>query len=119
MPAGYWPAAPGGRRAGGEPAEGALDRLLAPALAGSGGARDRAVRALADRLGTGTAQVLLALAPAGELPAGWRAPGMGAVSAVVDDPLVAVLVPLRSAGDLRPASALTAAALPALPPGSR
>jgi hypothetical protein len=101
-----------------EPTEGALDRLLPPALTGTGAARDRAARALADRLGPAGAQVLIALAPAGALPAGWRPPGVGTVGAVVDDPLVAVLVPLRSPGDLRPASALTAAALPALPAGS-
>jgi hypothetical protein len=101
-----------------EPTEDAPDRLLPPALTGTGAARDRAVRALADRLGAAGAQVLVALAPSGPLPAGWRPPGVGTVGAVVDDPLVAVLVPLRSPGDLRPASALTAAALPALPAGS-
>ena len=105
--------------AGREPAQGALDRLLRPALSGTAASRDRAARALADRLGAGTAQVLVALAPAGGgLPAGWQGPGVGAVTAVVDEPLTAVLVPMRRPGDLRPASALTAAALPALPPGS-
>jgi len=100
-----------------EPAD-ALDRLLPTALIGSGTARDRATRTLADRLGTGAAQVLVALVPSGPLPAGWHPPGIGTVGAVVDDPVVAVLVPLRSAGDLRPASALTAAALRPLPAGS-
>ena len=101
-----------------EPAEGALDRLLPTALTGSGAARDRAARALAERFGPAAGQVLVALVPSGSLPAGWRPPGVGTVGAVVDDPVVAVLVPLRSPGDLRPASALTAAALRALPAGS-
>ncbi|MFP5372427.1 MAG: PucR family transcriptional regulator, partial [Actinomycetes bacterium] len=72
------------------------------------------------------------LRPAGGvLPAGWPLPGVGAVTAVredagdrrggaglPDDRAVAVLVPLASPGDLRPATALTAAALASLPPGS-
>ncbi|WP_448624794.1 helix-turn-helix domain-containing protein [Geodermatophilus sp. URMC 64] len=107
--------------AGREPAEGALDRVLRTALTGGGTARDRAFRTLGDRFGAGAAQLVVALAPAGGvLPSGWRAPGAGAVSAVLaeDGERVAVLVPLRRAGDLRPATALTAAALSTLPPGS-
>jgi len=107
--------------AGHEPADGPLDLALRSALAGSGTARDRAPRTLADRLGAGAAQLLVALAPAGGvLPAGWQPPRAGAVSAVLDDDgdRVAVLVLLGSTGDLRPATALTAAALPSLPAGS-
>jgi DNA-binding PucR family transcriptional regulator len=67
--------------------------------------------------------VLVALAPAGALPAGWPLPGAGAVTAVLDGDgaasgLVAVLVPLPHESDLRPATALTAASLGSLPPGS-
>ena len=66
----------------------------------------------------------MALSPAGgTLPAGWPLPGAGAVTAVLDGGdhgggLVAVLVPLPHPGDLRPATALTAASLGGLPAGS-
>jgi hypothetical protein len=119
--------------AGRSAAETALDRALRSALVGATGARERAARVLGDALGPGAAQVVLGLSPAGGvLPAGWPLPGVGAITAVLDEdgdrrggglsadrPVpVAVLVPLASPGDLRPATALTAAALAGLPPGS-
>ena len=115
--------------AGRSAAETALDRALRSGLAGTTpGARERAARVLADGLGTGAAQVVVALTPAaGALPAGWPLPGAGAVTAVLGgsggEPgqgpdLVAVLVPLPHPGDLRPATALTAASLASLPAGS-
>ena len=109
--------------AGRGPAEGSLDRVLRAALTGTTTGRERAGRSLAEGLVTAAAQVLVALVPAdADLPEDWRPPGAGAVSAVLDDgtgaPLVAVLVPLRVAGDLRPASALAAAALARLPGGA-
>ena len=114
--------------AGRSAAETALDRALRAGLAGTAGARERAARVLADGLGADAAQVIVALAPAGgTVPAGWPLPGAGAVTAVLDgtgdDPgegpgLVAVLVPLAHPGDLRPATALTAASLASLPTGS-
>jgi hypothetical protein len=62
----------------------------------------------------------VALRPAGAgLPSPWRAPAAGAVSAVLPgEQLVAVAVPLPGRTDLRPAAAVTAAALAGLPPGS-
>jgi PucR-like helix-turn-helix protein len=70
-----------------------------------------------------SALVLVALRPGGgALPGDWRVPGAGAVATVLrgegPGPLVAVLVPLPGPADLRPAGALTAAALAGLPPGS-
>ena len=59
----------------------------------------------------------LAAGPEG-LPPGWRLPAAGAVATVVDDGPVAVLLPLPTATDLRPAGALTAASLARLPAGS-
>jgi hypothetical protein len=112
--------------AGRSAAETSLDRALQAALAGSPTARERGLRALADGLGGGP-QVVVALAPAGPLPADWPLPGAGAVTAVVGPvvgpvadtaPQVAVLVPLPSATDLRPAGALTAASLNGLARGS-
>ncbi|MGY1688646.1 PucR family transcriptional regulator [Geodermatophilus sp. SYSU D01105] len=98
---------------------GDLGRPLAAALSGTAGGRAQAVRTLAAVWGEDTALVLVALRPRGELPAGWRPPVIGAVPAVLpEEGLVAVLVPLPGPGDLRPAGALTAAALRALPPGS-
>jgi hypothetical protein len=87
--------------------------LTGPAAAG-------AVRALTEALGTTTPVTLVALHPAAPgLPAGWSPPGAGAVSAVLADGAeVAVLLPLPGNGDLRPAGALSAAALSGLPPGS-
>jgi hypothetical protein len=112
--------------AGRSAAETALDRALRSGLDGTPAARDRAARTLADGVGS-AAQVLVALAPAGALPPGWPLPGAGAISAVLDTDragqrdqhcLVAVLVPLPHPGDLRPATALTAASLASLPAGS-
>jgi hypothetical protein len=110
--------------AGRSAAQTALDRALRAGLAGSHGARERAVRTLGEGLGSGAAQVVVALAPSGGvLPAGWPLPGAGAVTAVMDDDrlghrLVAVLVPLPHPGDLRPTTALTVASLGSLPAGS-
>jgi hypothetical protein len=100
-----------------------LARLLAGALTGTPAASAQAGRTLAAVWGGRNALVLVALRPAGgALPGNWRVPGGGAVAAVLagDDraPLVAVLVPLPGSTDLRPAGALTAAALAGLPPGS-
>jgi hypothetical protein len=97
-----------------------LGRPLATALTGSPAAAGQAVRALAAFLGEDSSQVLVALnpGPAG-LPAGWRLPGAGAVATPQQDSnTVAVLVPLASPGDLRPAGALAAASLAGLPTGS-
>jgi hypothetical protein len=110
--------------AGRSAAETALDRALRAGLLGAPAARDRAARVLAEGLGPDAAQVVVALAPAGgALPAGWPLPGAGAVTAVLDGDgggagTVAVLVPLPHPGDLRPATALTAASLSSLPAGS-
>jgi hypothetical protein len=109
--------------AGRSVAETALDRFLRAGLAGAPAARERAARALGEGLGAPVSQVLVALAPAGALPAGWPLPGAGAVTALLDGDgaghgLVAVLVPLPHVSDLRPASALTAASLGSLPAGS-
>ena len=86
----------------------------------TGTAPARAARTLTDALGSGTTVTLVALHPAGPgLPARWTPPGAGAVAAVLADGAeVAVLLPLPSAGDPRPAGALSAAALAGLPPGS-
>ncbi|WP_174278003.1 PucR family transcriptional regulator [Goekera deserti] len=88
-------------------------------------APDRARRTLERALGAGAPLTLVALHPGpGRLPAGWSLPGAGAVSTVLpgagDDgaEVVAVLVPLPRPADLRPAGALTAAALGGLPAGS-
>jgi hypothetical protein len=109
--------------AGRSVAETALDRFLRAGLAGAPAARERAARALGEGLGAMVAQVLVALAPAGALPAGWPLPGAGAVTALLDGDgadhgLIAVLVPLPHESDLRPATALTAASLSSLPRGS-
>jgi hypothetical protein len=94
-------------------ADAALDRALHAALTGSPAAREHAGRVLAGVLPG--AQVLVAVVPGpGGLPGGWRPPGAGAVSAVVDEDggsAAAVAVPLLRAGDLRPAAALASAAL--------
>lgn len=109
--------------AGRSAAETGLDRALRAGLAGAPAGRERATRALAQGLGTAVPQVLVALAPAGALPADWPLPGAGAVTAVLDGEApgsgpVAVLVPLPHESDLRPATALTAASLRSLPAGS-
>ncbi|TFV65629.1 PucR family transcriptional regulator, partial [Blastococcus sp. CT_GayMR20] len=76
-------------------------------------------RLLGSALGEQTGQVLVALTPgATGLPAGWRLPAAGAVATVVDGGPVAVLLPLPTVSDLRPAGALTAASLARLPAGS-
>jgi hypothetical protein len=99
---------------------GDLGRPLATALAGTPAARVQAVRTLATAWGERTPVALVALRPSGTgLPSPWRAPGAGAVSTVLPaDGLAAVAVPLPGPADLRPAAAVTAAALAGLPPGS-
>jgi DNA-binding PucR family transcriptional regulator len=96
-----------------------LGRPLAEALTGRAGARSAAARLLGSALGEQTAQVVVALAAGPDgLPPGWPLPAAGAVAAVIDDGPVAVLLPLLTATDLRPAGALTAASLARLPSGS-
>ncbi|SFE91986.1 helix-turn-helix domain-containing protein [Blastococcus tunisiensis] len=97
-----------------------LGRPLAEAL--DPATRDQGLRTLAAALGDELPLVLVALVPGPEgLPAHWRRPRAGAVTAVLDDaagPVAAALVPLNRAGDLRPAGALAAGALAGLPRGS-
>jgi DNA-binding PucR family transcriptional regulator len=96
-----------------------LGRPLADALTGRSGTRSAAARLLADAIGGDTAQVLVALEPGADgMPADWRLPAAGAVATVVDGGPVAVLLPLPSTTDLRPAGALAAASLARLPAGS-
>ena len=96
-----------------------LGRPLAAALTGSSVARAQGTRDLGAALGDDTAQVLVALVPgATGLPAGWRLPTAAAVATVATNGAVAVLVPLPEVSDLRPAGALTVAALARLPAGS-
>jgi hypothetical protein len=99
---------------------GDLARPLAAALTGDPAAQAQAVRTLTAAWGERIPVVLVALRPAGAgLPSPWRAPAAGAVSAVLPgEGLVAVAVPLPALADLRPAAAVTAAALAGLPPGS-
>jgi hypothetical protein len=98
---------------------GAADLSAALGAVLSGPAPSRAVQALTDALGAGTAVTLVALLPTRPgLPAGWAPPGAGAVSAVLAGSEVAVLLPLPGDGDPRPAGALSAAALGGLPAGS-
>jgi hypothetical protein len=95
-----------------------LGRPLATALTGSATAAAPAVRALATFLGEGSAQVLVAVTPG---PTEWKLPGTGAIATPLEDRgtrWVAVLVPLPTPDDLRPAGAMAAAALAGLPPGS-
>jgi hypothetical protein len=98
-----------------------LGRSLAAALTAEGTAREQAVRTLTRALGD-PSLVLVALAPgAAGLPEQWRLPGAGAVTAVLSGSgpaSAAVLLPLPSPGDLRPAGALSAASLARLPAGS-
>jgi hypothetical protein len=95
---------------------------LAAALTGSPTAAAQAVRALTAFLGEVSTHVLVALVPGpAGLPLDWRLPGAGTVATTLDDGgtrVVAVLVPLAGAGDLRPAGALAAASLGSLPTGS-
>jgi hypothetical protein len=98
-----------------------LGRPLAAALTGTATARAQAARTLAAALGTDAAQVLVALSPGPDgLPDGWRLPAAGAVATVLENgaTTVAVLVPMATAGDLRPAGALAADSLARLPGGS-
>jgi DNA-binding PucR family transcriptional regulator len=96
-----------------------LRRPLAEALTGRAGVRSTAARVLGAAIGEQTAQVLVALAPGADgLPADWRLPAAGAVATVIEDGSVAVLLPLPTATDLRPAGALTAASLARMPAGS-
>jgi hypothetical protein len=97
-------------------AEDDLGRRLGLALTGSGAARDAAVRALAAALGPDVLQVLVAVLPV-DGPAPEPLPSAGAAATTVDG-AVAVLVPLPDAADLRPAGAVAAATLAAVPPGS-
>jgi PucR C-terminal helix-turn-helix domain len=95
-----------------------LGRPLAEALTGRPAARVSAARTLEAALG-GTAQVLVALTPGPDgLPPDWRLPAAGAVATALDDGPVAVLLPLPTLTDLRPAGALTASSLARLPAGS-
>jgi hypothetical protein len=99
-----------------------LGRSLAAALTADGAAREQAVRTLARAMGD-PSLVLVALAPgASGMPEQWRLPGAGAVTAVLPGApgraSAAVLLPLPSPDDLRPAGALTAASLARLPAGS-
>jgi DNA-binding PucR family transcriptional regulator len=96
-----------------------LGRPLAEALTGRTGARSAAARLLADALGDGSAQVLVALQPGADgMPPDWRLPAAGAVATVIEGGPVAVLLPLAAPTDLRPAGALTAASLARMPSGS-
>ena len=99
---------------------GDLGRPLATALTGTPAAAGPATATLTAAWGTSTAVVLVALRPAGAgLPSPWRAPAAGAVTAVLPgEDAAAVAVPLPGPADLRPAAAVTAAALAGLPPGS-
>ena len=95
-----------------------LGRPLGVALTGPPSARPAAAGALVAALGADTALVLLALTPGRDgLPPDWQLPAAGAVATEVDG-AVAVLVPLPGPADLRPAGAVAAATLAALPPGS-
>ncbi len=111
--------------------DGDLGPALAAVLTASGPARDRATRALADRLEGGTPLALVALRPPrGGLPERWRPPPAAAVLHGGDDGRgddgggddggaeVAVLVRLARTADLRPAGAAAAAALARLPAGA-
>ncbi|MGY1683837.1 PucR family transcriptional regulator [Geodermatophilus sp. SYSU D01176] len=113
-------AAEAGRLLAGREDDGDLGRPLAVALTGAPAAQAPAARTLTAAWGERTPVVLVALRPAGAgLPVPWQAPAAGAVSAVLPaDGLVAVAVPLPGPADLRPAAAVTAAALAGLPTGS-
>jgi hypothetical protein len=109
-----------GRRLARPDRDGALDEVLATALTGSASARATAERTLSAALGA-AAVVVVAVRPAGTLPPGWAAPAPGAVTARpagAEVDAAAVLLPLPAGADLRPAAALSSAALAGLPPGS-
>jgi PucR C-terminal helix-turn-helix domain len=100
-----------------------LARALVTALTGAPAAARSSAAALAASLGTGVAQVLVALAPGPDgLPEHWRLPGAGAVMTPVTSDAgvrsVTVLLPLAAPADLRPAGAVAAASLARLPAGS-
>jgi hypothetical protein len=100
--------------------DGDLPDALAAALTGPPSARAAADRSLGAALGAAP-QVLVALRPAGELPPGSVPAAPGTVSAVLPDGegvQVAVLLPLPAGADLRPAAAVSSAALTGLPAGS-
>jgi hypothetical protein len=100
--------------------DGNLPDLLATALTGTPSGRAAAERALSAALGAAP-QVLVALRPAGEPPPGFGAVAPGAVTARVPaegGAAVAVLLPLPAGADLRPAAAVSSAALTGLPAGS-
>jgi hypothetical protein len=101
-----------------EEAEHDLGRPLAAAITGDAASRDQAVAVLAAAFGDGAPQALVALLPAGEPPSPWRLPAAGAVATLLPGGPAAVLVPVLGATDLRPVSAVTAAALSGLPAGS-
>jgi hypothetical protein len=104
----------------GRPGTADLSAALTAVLSGPPPPPPRAVRALTEALGPDTPVTLVALLPGGAgLPRHWTPPGAGAVPAVLAGGAeVAVLLPLPGDADHRPAGALTAAALGALPPGS-
>jgi hypothetical protein len=109
-----------GRRLARPDRDGGLDDALTTALTGSAAARGTAERALAAALGP-TPAVLVALHPSGGLPAEWAVAAPGAITARVtgaDTEALAVLLPLPAGADLRPAAAVSSAALAGLPPGS-
>jgi hypothetical protein len=112
-------AAEAGRLLAGQAAgEADLGRSLALALTGAPAVRSSAAGILAEALGSDTALVLMAVTPGGTgPPPHWQLPAAGAVATVIDR-AVAVLVPLPPSGDLRPAGAVAAATLGALPRGS-
>ena len=110
-------AAAGRLLAGGRPGTADLSAALRGVLTGSA---PGAARQLGAALGADSAVTLVALLVAAPgLPAGWSPPAAGAVPAVLAGGAeVAVLLPLPSGRDTRPAGALTAAVLAGLPAGS-
>jgi hypothetical protein len=107
-----------GRRLARPDRDGDLGDVLATALTGPPSARAGAERTLAAALGR-TAVVVVALHPPGGLPAEWAVAAPGAIAtSVLDGGAGAVLVPLPAGADLRPAAAMSSAALAGLPPGS-
>lgn len=102
-------------------AEDDLGRCLSEVLTGRPTAHSQALRTLTHALGAATPLVLVALipGPAG-MPADWPLPAAGAIATVLPfgTPTAAVLVPLPTTSDLRPAGALAASSLPRLPQGS-
>ena len=105
-----------GRRLALPDRHGGLEDSLVAALTGSPAARTAAERALAAALGR-AAVVVVALRPSGDPPPGWAVTAPGAVCTRIDD-ADAVLLPLPAGADLRPAAAVSSAALADLPRGS-